>query len=109
MPLDYMLFVKRKSYKGLVRGSSQKYLVQKALEPAQEWYYQVEGQDNSMSKKIVDEKHAKEVLKEMINERKTGQPVEEVLAIFCQRYSLTMAACRTIYYELVKKGDIKEK
>ncbi len=62
-----------------------------------------------MSKKIVDEKHAKEALKEMIKDRKPNQQVEEVLAIFCQRYSLTMAACRTFYDDLVKKGEIKEK
>ena len=33
-----------------------------------------------MSKKIVDETHAKETLKEMIEDRKQGEPVEEVLA-----------------------------
>ncbi|MCL4429703.1 MAG: hypothetical protein M1540_04930 [Candidatus Bathyarchaeota archaeon] len=62
-----------------------------------------------MSNKIVDEKHAKEALKEMIKDRKPNEPVEEVLAIFCQRYGLTMAACRTFYEDLVKKGEIKEK
>ena len=62
-----------------------------------------------MSKKLVDEKHSKEALKEMITQRKPGQPVEEILAIFCQRYSLTMAACRSYYDELVRKGEIKEK
>ncbi len=62
-----------------------------------------------MSKKIVDEKHSKEALKEMIAQRKPVQSIEEVLAIFCQRYGLTMAACRNYYDELVKKGEIKEK
>jgi hypothetical protein len=62
-----------------------------------------------MSKKIVDEEHALEALKEMVKHRKKGEPVEEVLAIFCQRYGLTMAACRTHYDTLVKKGEIKEK
>jgi chromosomal replication initiation ATPase DnaA len=62
-----------------------------------------------MSKKIVDEKHAKETLKEMIKERKKGEPVEEVLTTFCQRYSLPMATCKSLYDELVAKGEIIEK
>ncbi len=61
-----------------------------------------------MSKKIVDEKDSRETLKEMIAERKTGEPVEEVLATFCQRYSVSMATCRSLYDELVKKGEIEE-
>ena len=35
-----------------------------------------------MSKKIVDEKHSKETLKEMIEDENQGEPVEEVLATF---------------------------
>jgi predicted solute-binding protein len=62
-----------------------------------------------MSKKLVDEEHSLEALKDLIKHRKKGQPVEEVLTIFCQRYGLTMAACREYYDELVKKGQIKEK
>jgi len=62
-----------------------------------------------MSKKIVDEKHAMQALREMISERKPGEPVEKVLAIFCQRYSLPMATCRVYFDELLKKGEIKEK
>ncbi len=62
-----------------------------------------------MSKKIVDEKDAKEILKEMLRDRKKGEPAEKTLAIFCQRYGLTMAACRGFYDELIKKGEIKEK
>jgi hypothetical protein len=62
-----------------------------------------------MSKKIVDEKHAKETLKEMIKDRKPGEPVEEVLTTFCQRYSVTMGTCKELYDELVAKGEIKEK
>jgi hypothetical protein len=62
-----------------------------------------------MSKKIVDEKHSKEALKQMINDRKQGEPVEEVLATFCQRYSVAMNSCREIYNELVAEGEIKEK
>jgi predicted solute-binding protein len=62
-----------------------------------------------MSKKLVDEKHSKDALKEMLAQRKPGQPIEEILAIFCQRYGLTMAACRNYYDKLVKKDEIKEK
>jgi hypothetical protein len=61
-----------------------------------------------LSEKIVDKEHAKEALKEMIEGRKPIDPVEKVLAVFCQRYGLTMAACRSFYDELVKKGEIKE-
>ncbi len=62
-----------------------------------------------MSERIVDEKHSKETLKEMIKQRKPGEPVEEVLATFCQRYSIDMETCRSLYDELVEKGEIKEK
>ena len=65
--------------------------------------------ENWMSKKVVDEKDAKKILKEMLQERKKGEPAEKVLAIFCQRYGLTMAACRDFYDDLIKKGEIKEK
>lgn len=59
-----------------------------------------------MSKKLVDEKHSKEALKEMLAQRKRDQPVEEVLAIFCERYGLSLSECRSYYDELVKKGEI---
>jgi hypothetical protein len=45
----------------------------------------------------------------MVAQRKPGEPVEEVLATFCQRYGLPMETCRSFYDELVKKGEIKEK
>jgi len=61
-----------------------------------------------MSKKIVDKEHSLEALKEMINDREKGTPVEEVLTIFCERYGLTMEACRSYYDMLVEKGEIKE-
>ncbi len=61
-----------------------------------------------MSKKIVDKEHSLEALQEMIIDREKGTPVEEVLTIFCERYGLTMTACREYYDELVKKGKIKE-
>jgi hypothetical protein len=62
-----------------------------------------------MSKKIVDKQHSLEALQEMIAERKKGEPAEEVLAIFCERYGVEMAECRSLYSELVKQGKIKEK
>jgi hypothetical protein len=62
-----------------------------------------------MSKKLVDEKHSKEALKQMIQDKKENEPVEEVLATFCQRYSVAMKTCKDTYNELVAKGEIKEK
>jgi hypothetical protein len=62
-----------------------------------------------MSKKIVDEAHAKEALKEMIKDRKPGEPVDEVFPIFCQRYGVSMSTCRSLYDELAAEGEIKEK
>lgn len=62
-----------------------------------------------MSKKVVDEKHSKEALKQMIQDRKQGESVEEVLATFCQRYSVAMKTCREIYNQLVDAGEIEEK
>ncbi|MDR0372101.1 MAG: hypothetical protein LBI79_00840 [Nitrososphaerota archaeon] len=62
-----------------------------------------------MSKKIVDEKHSVETLKEMLTEREHTEPAEKVLTTFCQRYGLSMETCRNYYNELVKRGEIKEK
>jgi predicted solute-binding protein len=61
-----------------------------------------------MSKKLVDEEHSLEALQEMIRDRKKGTPVEEILTIFCERYGLTMEACREYYGLLVEKGKIEE-
>jgi hypothetical protein len=60
-----------------------------------------------MSDKL--EKEHKKELMEMLNERKTDEPVEEVLAIFCQRHGTSMSACRTYYDQLVQKGEVKKK
>ena len=62
-----------------------------------------------MSKRLVDEQHAKEALKELINNRDPDTPAKKVLPIFCHRYGLTMEACRAIYNELIAEGEIKEK
>lgn len=59
--------------------------------------------------KVADEKHTREALKDMIAQRSPNVPVEEVLVIFCERYGLSMEACRKVYMELVAKGEIKEK
>jgi len=60
-----------------------------------------------MSDKL--DKHNIDLLKEMVNERKPGEPVEEVLAVFCQRQGVSMGTCRVYYKKLVDKGEIKEK
>jgi hypothetical protein len=62
-----------------------------------------------MSKKLVDEAHAKEALKEMINDRKPNEPVAEVFPVFCQRYGVPMATCRSLYDELAAESEIEEK
>ena len=59
--------------------------------------------------KQIDVKKAQMELKQMIKDRKQGEPGEEVLATFCQRYSVAMKTCREIYNQLVDAGEIKEK
>jgi hypothetical protein len=61
-----------------------------------------------MSEKF-DKQHKIQELKDMIKNRKPGEPVEEVLTIYCQRHGISIDACRVYYYQLVKKGEIKEK
>ena len=56
-----------------------------------------------------DKKHKIQELKDMIKNRKPGEPVEEVLTIYCQRHGISMDTCRVYYDQLVKKGEIKEK
>jgi predicted solute-binding protein len=55
------------------------------------------------------DKHNMDLLKEMVNEKKPGEPVEEVLSTFCQRQGVAMGTCRVYYNKLVKSGEIKEK
>jgi hypothetical protein len=55
-----------------------------------------------------DKEHIQE-LKEMIQERKPKEPVEEVLVKFCERHGVSLDNCRVYYRRLVEKGDIKEK
>ena len=60
-----------------------------------------------MSDKL--DKHKIQELREMIKEKNPDQPVEKVLAIFCERHGLTSGTCRYYYNLLVENGDIKEK
>ena len=55
-----------------------------------------------------DKQHKIEELKDMIKNRKRGEPVEEVLTIYCQRHGISIETCRVYYDQLVKKGEIKE-
>lgn len=57
----------------------------------------------------LDKRHLGEHLKLMIQEKPKGEPVEEVLTIFCHRHGIPMAECREMYEKLVKQGLIKEK
>ena len=56
----------------------------------------------------MDKEHIQE-LKEMVQERKKSEPVEEVLARFCHRHGVSLNTCRVYYDCLVKNGEIKEK
>jgi hypothetical protein len=61
-----------------------------------------------MSDKM-DKQHKIQELKEMIQEKEPNEPVEQVLATFCERHGLSLATCRIYYNRLVEKGEIKEK
>ena len=60
-----------------------------------------------MSKKLVDEEHSLNALREMLRDRK-DEPAGEVLAVFCERYGLSIEECRRFYDMLVERGEIKE-
>ena len=47
-------------------------------------------------------------LKEMVQKKKPNEPVEKVLAVFCQRHGTSIETCRGYYRDLVKSGQIKE-
>ena len=55
-----------------------------------------------------DKQHMDEYLKDMIKDKPANESLEKTLATFCQRYSISMDACREIYNKLVKEGVIKE-
>jgi len=56
----------------------------------------------------LDKQHITE-LKEMIQEKKSNEPVENVLIKFCARHGVSLDTCRIYYDRLVEKGEIKEK
>ncbi|HUK84520.1 MAG TPA: hypothetical protein VLU95_01520 [Candidatus Acidoferrum sp.] len=56
-----------------------------------------------------DRQHKIEELKDMIKNKKPGEPVEEVLTTYCQRHGISIETCRVYYDQLIKKGEIKEK
>jgi hypothetical protein len=56
-----------------------------------------------------DEQHMRQYLKDMLALKKPDEPVEEVLAVFCERYGLSMRECRAIYERLVAKSQAAEK
>jgi hypothetical protein len=49
-----------------------------------------------------------EELKETIKQRSPDEPVEKVLAVFCERTGISIGTCRVYYKRLVEKGEIKE-
>jgi ribosomal protein L20A (L18A) len=55
------------------------------------------------------DKHNTQELKKMVQERKPNEPVEKVLAVFCERHAISLDTCRIYYNRLVEKGEIKEK
>ncbi len=59
-----------------------------------------------MSDKL--DKHKITELKEMIQERAPAEPVEKVLAVFCERHGISLNTCRILYNQLVAEGKIKE-
>lgn len=52
-------------------------------------------------------KHHIEELKEMIQKKKSEEPVEEVFAKFCSRHAVSMGTCKEYYEQLVEKGEVK--
>jgi len=56
----------------------------------------------------MDKQHIGE-LKQMIQQKKTEEQVEKVLAKFCARHGVSLDTCRIYYRRLVEKGEIKEK
>jgi predicted transcriptional regulator len=55
------------------------------------------------------DKHKIQELKEMIQEKDTKEPVDQVLATFCERHGLSLDTCRIYHNRLVERGEIKEK
>ena len=60
-----------------------------------------------MSSKV--EKNKIQELKQMIKDKPPNEPVEKVLAVFCERHGVSLSTCKYYYTLLVEKGDIQEK
>ena len=56
----------------------------------------------------MDKEHIQE-LKEMVKEKKPGEPVEEILVKFCERHAVSLETCRLHYNRLSNKDAEKEK
>jgi hypothetical protein len=56
----------------------------------------------------MDKHHIRE-LKEMIQEKKSKEPVEKVLVKFCERHAVSLDMCKKYYDQLVAEGKVKEK
>jgi hypothetical protein len=52
--------------------------------------------------------HKVKELKAMLQEKKPNEPVEKILAVFCERHSISLSTCHVFYKEMVEKGEIKE-
>ena len=59
-----------------------------------------------MSDKI--DTHKVKELKEMLQNKKPNEPTEKVLAVFCERHSISLSTCRIFYNQLVENGEVKE-
>lgn len=60
-----------------------------------------------MSEKY-DKEHMIQALKEMVQEKEPNEPIEKILAVFCERYGLSAATCNMYYKQLVDSGAIKK-
>ena len=63
--------------------------------------------DISSKRSLEAEKHFLSELKEMLNE--SQEPKEKVFAVFCERHGVSLDECRSLYYELAAKGEVKAK
>ena len=63
-----------------------------------------------MAEKIAEEMPKEKIqeLKEMIQEKGSGEPMEKVLVNFCERHAVTLGTCRKYYERLVEKGEVKK-
>lgn len=66
------------------------------------------GQEKREMSGEMDKHHIKE-LKRMLQEKKSGEPIEKVLVKFCARHGVSLGTCRAYYNRLVEEGEIKEK